>query len=163
MAWLGVRAGALNLLVPVGDVVEVINPGACTPVPLTLPWFRGLHNVRGTLFSVIDLPAMLGFAPVPAGAEARLLLLAPLRIRNTALLVNRLCGLQADEALVAAEAALAADAAPPALHPPIAAQVLGASWQDAQQLEWRVLDIGALVALPEFLDVAALPAQGAHA
>jgi len=162
MAWLGVRAGALNLLIPVGEVVEVVNPGPCTPVPLTLPCFRGLHNVRGTLYSVIDMPALLGFAPVPAGPEARLLLLAPQRIRNTALLVNRLSGMQADDALVEAEGAASVPAGQ-LLRRAGMALALGGSWLDARQAEWRVLDVAVLVALPEFLDVAAMPAQGAHA
>ncbi len=162
MAWLGVRAGALNLLIPVGEVVEVVNPGMCTPVPLTLPWFRGLHNVRGTLYSVIDLPALLGFAPVPAGAETRMLLLAPQRIRNTALLVNRLCGMQADQGLLEADPA-AVQSAVQVLRRPALAQALAGTWLDAQQAEWRELQVAALVALPEFLDVATLPAQGAHA
>lgn len=160
MAWLGVRAGALNLLVPVGEVAEVINPGVCTPVPLTLPWFRGLHNVRGTLYSVIDLPALLGYAPVPQGTESRLLLLGPQRIRNTALLVNRLAGMQSAADLQPTEPA--ADRASP-LHRLGMATALDARYRDAAGLDWQVLDTAALVALPEFLDVAALPAQGASA
>ncbi len=93
MAFLGVRAGAGNLLLESTDVAEVLPFASCTAVPLTHPRFRGLCNVRGTLYSVLDLPMLLGYAPVTADAHARLLLLAPNRMRNTALLVNRLVGM----------------------------------------------------------------------
>ena len=93
MAYLGVRAGAGNLLLESTDVVEVLPFATCTAVPLTHPRFRGLCNVRGTLYSVLDLPMLLGYAAVSADLNARVLLLAPQRMRNTALLVNRLVGM----------------------------------------------------------------------
>ena len=151
MSWVGVRIGALNLLAPVAEVAEVLHLPACTPVPLTLPWFRGLHNVRGTLYSVIDLPALFGFAPVALTPEARVLLLAPSRMRNTALLVNRLAGMHANANLVQTDR-------PAALTQP----ALGRSWLDGDQVPWHELDLAALVSLPEFLDVAAAPPLGAH-
>lgn len=157
MGWLGIRAGALNLLIPVAEVAEVLTPTPFTLVPLTQPWFRGLQNVRGTLYSVIDLPALCGYAPVPAQADARLLLLNPQRIRNTALLVNRLSGMQLAAALSPLPADEEAVAGPPRKG---LGAALGAPWRDAQQAVWHELDPAALVALPEFLDAAALPAQG---
>lgn len=165
MAWLGVRAGALNLLLPVGEVAEVLPCTACTTVPLTQPWFRGLNNVRGSLYSVIDLPALLGYAPVPVGNEARVLLLSATRMRNTALLVNRLVGMHADSSLHPwVEGGRDAEPAPTVAPLPVRAEaVLGARWVDAEHAEWRSLDLAALVGLPDFLEVAAPAAQGAPA
>jgi twitching motility protein PilI len=158
MAWLGVRSGALNLLVPVGEVSEVLHLANCTPVPLTLPWFRGLNNVRGTLYSVIDLSALLGYAPVQLTADSRVLLLSAARIRNTALLVNRLAGMVADDGLTEIDRG---DAPNTAAATGPAAAALASAWADPDQLRWRALDLAALIALPEFLDVAATPALGA--
>jgi twitching motility protein PilI len=162
MSWLGVRAGALNLLIPVGEVVEVMHPGIATPVPLTQPWFDGLHNVRGSLYSAIDLPALLGFAPVPAGPEARMLLLPGQRMRNTALLVNRLNGMLDAAALVAPPEQPPLQPLP-ALRRAAMEALFGRRWLDAQQAEWHEFDLDALLALPEFLEVAALPVQGVTA
>ena len=159
MAWLGVRAGAINLLVPGTDVLEVLPFTGCSGVPLTRPHFRGLSNVRGSLFSVIDLPALLGFASVPVGPEARLLLLAPSHMRHTALLINRLLGLYPEPPVNPAGAAEGlsglADVAPAAVLPPDSAAFLGQPRMDAQDLVWHVLDFAALVALPSFVDVGA--------
>ena len=35
-----------------------------TPVPLTRPWFRGVANVRGNLYSVVDFAAFVGVGAV---------------------------------------------------------------------------------------------------
>lgn len=158
MSWIAVRAGALNLLLPVGEVVEVMHPGTPTPVPLTQPWFSGLHNLRGSLHSAIDLPALLGFAPVTPGPEARLLLLPARRMRNTALLVNRLNGML-DPAMLVAPSDQPAAPLPALRHPALSALLRG-RWLDAEQVEWHLLDLEALLALPEFLEVARQPAAG---
>ena len=154
MTWLGVRAGALNLLLPVGDIAEVLPLAACTAVPLTEAWFRGLCNVRGSLYSVLDLPVLLGFAPSPAGLEARILLLAPGRMRNTALLVNRLVGMQDRSGLLPCTV--------PPVSMPTAAPAVGAlrgRWRDVQDSEWHELDVAILVRMPAFLAVAKPPTE----
>jgi twitching motility protein PilI len=178
MAWLGVRAGALNLLFPVAEISEVMPLSACTPVPLTQPWFRGLNNVRGSLYSVIDLPALLGYAPVPSSSEARVLLLVTGRIRNTALLVNRLVGMHLDGSLTAApQEDSEQESGPSGTLPEIAPRplvpltvgasaapalmALGAHWRDAEQVDWREIDLSILVGLPDFLEVGAAPSLGA--
>ena len=61
-------------LVKLEEAGEVIPVPAMVPVPLTQPWFRGLANIRGNLFSVIDFAAYQGGEPTPATPDARLLL-----------------------------------------------------------------------------------------
>jgi twitching motility protein PilI len=63
-------------------------------VPLTQPWFRGLANIRGNLFSVIDLAAFQGRDPTPQTPDARLLLVADHYNMSAALLVTRMLGLR---------------------------------------------------------------------
>ena len=62
-------------------------------MPLTRAWFRGLANIRGNLFSVIDLSAYQGGSPRQRHRDARLLLVADRYNMSTALLVNRMLGL----------------------------------------------------------------------
>ena len=149
MAWLGVRAGVLNLLLPVGEIGEVLPLSNFTPVPLTRSWYRGLSNVRGSLYSVIDLPDLLGLGAVPGSVDARLLLLAPARMRNTALLVTRLVGMHSPAALQAVSPTPPAPVTAPAL-----CAALSRAWQSADQQIWYELDLSALVATQEFLEVA---------
>jgi twitching motility protein PilI len=75
---LGVQLGTETWLVDLGDAGEVLPVPAVTPVPLTQPWFKGVANVRGNLYSVIDFPAFLGVGGGP-WANSRLLLLGERR------------------------------------------------------------------------------------
>jgi len=73
---------------------EVIPVPPVAHVPLTQPWFRGLANIRGNLFSVIDLSAFQGRDPTPQTPDSRLLLVADRYNMSAALLVNRMLGLR---------------------------------------------------------------------
>src|SRR6185436_3152449 len=69
---LGLLVDGNNWLVDLGDAGEVIPLTPITGVPLTQPWFRGVTNIRGNLFSVVDFGAFLGGAAVPLAAQSRL-------------------------------------------------------------------------------------------
>ena len=56
------------------DASEVVAVPELAPVPLTHYWFRGVANVRGTLYSVVDLPMFNGGEPTMLTASSRLLL-----------------------------------------------------------------------------------------
>lgn len=53
---------------PMGDVHEVLRGLPTTPVPLAGAGVRGLANLRGQIATSLDLRALLGFDPAPAGA-----------------------------------------------------------------------------------------------
>jgi len=93
-ARLGVQVGDELWLVKLEEAGEVIPVPPIAHVPLTRPWFRGLANIRGNLFSVIDLPAFQGREPTPMTPDARLLLVAERYNMSAALLVNRMLGLR---------------------------------------------------------------------
>ena len=57
---LGVQVGSETWLIDLVEAGEVIPVPPITPVPLTRPWFRGVANVRGNLYSVVDFAAFLG-------------------------------------------------------------------------------------------------------
>src|SRR5271170_3961475 len=87
---LGIQVGDSAWLVDLTDVSEVLPVPAIIGVPLTRRWFKGVANIRGNLFSVVDLPGFLGDEPVVQAASSRLLLIHPRHIVNSALMVNRM-------------------------------------------------------------------------
>ena len=54
---LGLACAGEQWLIRLSDAAEVIALPAIAAVPLTQPWFLGLANVRGNLYSVVDLAA----------------------------------------------------------------------------------------------------------
>jgi twitching motility protein PilI len=96
---LGLQVGAEAWLVDLVDAGEVIPVPPITPVPLTRPWFRGVANIRGKLYSVVDFSAFLGGAPAALTEQARLVLLGERFRTGAALLVDRSLGLRGPEQL----------------------------------------------------------------
>ncbi len=91
---LGVQIAGQNWLVDMVDIDEVLPLPALTPVPFTKPWFRGVANVRGNLFGIIDMAAY-GHRGVSSGdANNRVLLVSGRYAFNAALLVDRVLGLR---------------------------------------------------------------------
>ncbi|MFO1362807.1 MAG: chemotaxis protein CheW [Burkholderiales bacterium] len=93
-ARLGVQVGSEFWLARLEEAGEVIPVPAIAHVPLTRGWFRGLANIRGNLFSVVDLAAYQGGEPTAQTPDARLLLVAERYHLNAALLVSRMLGLR---------------------------------------------------------------------
>ncbi|KAF0162739.1 MAG: twitching motility protein PilI [Rhodocyclaceae bacterium] len=152
-ALLGIESGADDLpggrhwLIDLADSGEVAPLPQLTPAPLTKPWFAGIANIRGVLYSVVDFSAWRGGAPTPINAQARLLLVGARHGINTALLIRRALGLRPQLQMHAT-----ADAGVPAG----AAETpwLGGRFKDAQDVIWTQLRIPALLADPNYLDIA---------
>ena len=140
---LGLQVGADAWLVDLIDAGEVIPVPPITPVPLTRPWFRGVTNIRGNLYSVVDFPAFLGGAAVAMGDQARLLLLGERFRVGSALLVDRSLGLRGAEQLQVLPATGAG------------AAWLRAQYADQDGRQWKELDVAQLVQHPDFLGVGA--------
>lgn len=139
---LGLQVGQEAWLVDLADAAELIPVPPITAVPLTRPWFRGVVNVRGNLYNVVDLPAFFGGGPVMPGEQSRLLLLAERFLMRSALLVDRSLGL-----LDARELKPHADA-------PSASPWIRGLHADGGGRIWRELDVGQLVQHAAFLGVA---------
>lgn len=140
-ALLGVESGAELWLLDLSDSGEVVPLPPLTTVPLTKPWFAGIANVRGTLYSVVDFSAFRGGLPTRRNANARLLLVGARHGINSALLVDRTLGLRNIEDLES----VAADSHGPAWA--------GACSQDARGRKWTLLKLRELFADPTFLDI----------
>jgi twitching motility protein PilI len=71
---LGLASGGERWLVRLADAGEVTTLPNVVPVPLTRPWYLGVANIRGNLFSVIDFSAFLGRESGLGGGQSRLVL-----------------------------------------------------------------------------------------
>jgi twitching motility protein PilI len=138
---LGVQVGEQNWLIDLAEAGEVMPVPTITPVPLTRPWFRGVANVRGNLYSVVDFAEFLGTGVSRGGEQARLVLLGERFRSAAALLVDRSLGLRNPAQLRARDPASAA------------AAWLRAEYEDEVGGRWSELDVGALVRDAAFLAV----------
>src|SRR5258708_24002557 len=69
---LALQVGEQGWLVDLADAGEVIHVPPITAVPLTRAWFKGVTNIRGNLYSVVDFPAFLRGSPLVGGGQPRL-------------------------------------------------------------------------------------------
>lgn len=138
---LGFQVGADNWFVPLHHVSEVIPVPSPVTVPLTHPWFRGVANVRGNLFSVIDFSAFQGADAIPSGMERRVILVSDRLIGGAGLVVSRMLGLRNP------------DQFSPLPRPEDAPPWLGGVYTAAGGVRWLELDLPQLVKQTRFLEV----------
>lgn len=140
---LGFQVGGHNWFVALHQVSEVIPVPQLVRVPLTQSWFRGVANVRGNLYSMIDFSAFQGGEPIAPGIERRVILVSDRLIGGSGLLVSRMLGLRNPEQFV------------PVARPAEASAWVGGAYQDAGGTRWLELDLPALVREQRFLEVGA--------
>ena len=140
---LGFQVGAENWFVALHQVNEVIPVPPAVPVPLTHSWFRGVANIRGNLYSMVDFAAYQGAEAISPGAERRVILISDKLVGGAGLLVSRMLGLRNAEQFTAAP------------RPPDAAPWVGGVFTDAGGSRWLELDLPALVREQRFLEVGA--------
>lgn len=134
---LGIQLGQENWLVEMSDIGEVLPLPALTPVPLTNSWYCGVANVRGTLYSIVDLGAYMGNDATPRETHNRVLLIGQRFAFNAGLLVSRVFGLRNTHDWKQQE---------------IGGEL---RLQDADGQVWRKLDITNLLQHPDFLRISA--------
>lgn len=138
---LGFQVAGRNWFVSLLQVSEVIPVPASVAVPLTQPWYRGVANVRGNLYSIVDLSAFQGGVPTGGGTERRVILVADKLVGGAGLLVSRMLGLRNPDQFTAAE------------RPADAFPWQGAVFTDAAGATWQELDLPALAKERRFLEV----------
>lgn len=139
---LGLDVADAGWLVDLTEAGEMIPVPPISAVPLTRPWFRGVANIRGNLYSVVDFAAFLGGAATAVTGQARLLLISDRFRTGCGLLVDRSLGLRKS-----AELEPRAGGA--------GSKWTRAEYTDTEGKHWRELNVPALVRDPEFLDVSA--------
>jgi twitching motility protein PilI len=142
---LGFSAAGQQWLIRLADAGEVIAMPPLASVPLTKPWFLGVANIRGNLYTVIDFTGFLGHelaAPHIAGGTSRLVLLGPRTgDLRAGVVVPRVMGLRNLAELA------------PALAGTDAPAWYGQRWIDADGAAWQEIDLSGLARDPEFLRV----------
>jgi len=58
-AGIGFRLGGWRFVAPMEQVIEILTLPRLSPIPRTKPWVKGIANVRGTLLPIMDLSAYL--------------------------------------------------------------------------------------------------------
>lgn len=140
---LGFQVGADNWFVALHQVSEVVPVPASVPVPRTQRWFRGVANVRGNLYSLVDFSAFQGGEPIAGGIERRVILVSERLVGGAGLVVSRMLGLRNPEQFNAAA------------RPAGAPAWVAAAYTDAGGTRWMELDLPALVREQRFLEVGA--------
>jgi len=141
---LGLACAGTQWLIRLSDAAEVVPLPQIAAVPLTQPWFLGVTNIRGNLYTVIDFAGYLGHDNVVArsGAGTRLVLFGPRTGELRAgVVVERVLGLRNLVELAPA----AAPAEAPAWY--------SHRWMDADGGAWQEIDLSQLAKDPGFLQV----------
>ncbi|GAB1234490.1 chemotaxis protein CheW [Ferrigenium sp. UT5] len=132
---LGVQVGQHLCLVDMTDISEVLPVPVMTQVPLTKPWYCGVANVRGNLYSIIDLNAFPDQPPTVREAANRVLLLGQRFAFSAGVLVSRVLGLRNTESWQRTEESGIV------------------RYRDERGQIWHRLDIQQLLQQPEFLQI----------
>jgi twitching motility protein PilI len=148
-AWLAARVGPLNILLPLTQSGEIFALPGLAKVPYARPWLLGVVNLRGGLYSAVDLANFMDGKEPPvrseqAWAQVRLVTFNPELELNAALLVDALLGLRRADAFVSSHSA-----------PAGSADYLGQVCVDAQGVEWQEINMQFLAQSQAFLDVGA--------
>lgn len=140
---LGLEVAGRRWLIELTQTGEVVPVPVVHPVPLTQAWLRGLSNVRGNLYTVVDLSAFMGEGVTPLSKASRLVLLAPSLSFNAGILATRLVGLRKVDGLQ--------ELTPASGRP----SWVGRAWKDADGHVWEELSLAQLVREESFCHVAA--------
>ena len=146
-------ASATHLALMIGEdryLVELAEAGEIVPmpsasimqVPLTRDWFLGVVNVRGALFTVVDLARFMGGNFTPLSKESRLLTLSPALTFNATLVVSRMLGLRNVATMTPVPEKQTFDK-----------PWLSEKFRDAEGQTWRRLSLSKLVSSSSFLMV----------
>lgn len=135
VATLGIMIGRDSWLVDMADVSEVMSLPDLTVVPLTRPWYCGVANVRGNIYSITDLGAFMNYGLTAHDAQSRVLLIAQKYNFNTGLLVAKVLGLRNSIDWQRSE------------------QDGAVYYQDSTGQKWQKLDIRQLIQRPEFIQI----------
>jgi len=139
---LGMACGGERWLIRLSDAGEVVTMPEIVPVPLTRPWYLGIANIRGNLYSVVDFARFLARDSVLAGGAARLVVFGPRAGgMNAGIVVQNVIGLR--------NIAELAPTVPPEGAPAWYAQ----RWMDGEGNAWQEIDLAKLAQDPAFLQV----------
>ncbi len=147
---LGFQVGQDNWLVSLSDVSEVIPVPNIVPVPMTLPWYRGVANIRGKLYSIVDFAAYQEQPATGPGMERRVILVAEKLIEGSGFVVSRMLGLHNPDQFT-----------PEVLEAEHARPWIKSAYRDSSGIRWYELDLSGLTRDARFLEVGVVTAAAA--
>ena len=142
---LGFRLADMQFVTPLDQVSEVLHCPVITPVPDTRRWLKGIANVRGNLYTIVDLAEYFGKDTVEPDEKTRLLIMNVAGL-TTALVVNEVLGLRHFDEEVERQEVTGID-------DPAMAHARGAFLRD--NMLWGVFDMQSLADSEAFMSVAA--------
>jgi twitching motility protein PilI len=149
VAWLAVRAGGHRYLLPLAQSGEIFPLSGLQAVPYTLEWFRGVINIRGGLYGVVDLAGFIAQSGGPARIEAAapdvsVVTLNPQLEVNCAVQIDSLAGLRGTDAFSSSSPA-----------PEGSPAYCGNCFVDASGATWQEINMRILSQTPQFLEISA--------
>ncbi len=90
---IGFRIGEIYMIAPLDQVSEILYYPNLTMVPGTLPWVKGLANIRGSLLPVMDLQRYLGQPPIHLRQHSRIMVIQQGEL-TAGLLVDEVIGMR---------------------------------------------------------------------
>lgn len=139
---LGMACGGERWLIRLFDAGEVVTLPEIVPVPLTRPWYMGVANIRGNLYSVIDFARFLSRDSALTGGAARLVVFGPRAGgMNAGIVVQQVVGLRNIAELA------------PTAAPEGAPEWYAQRWMDGEGNAWQEIDLAKLAQDPAFLQV----------
>ena len=145
-SWRGftLKVGPLNLVFPFAGGFEVLPNRDFQAIPWSKSWVKGVSNIRGEVYTVVDLADYLGFEPLGSARNANLFLLPDTQVKS-ALIVDGQVSLKSfSDQLPGGE-----NVSLPSKMLPYIRNIVREQGQD-----WVVLDVGLLSKQPDFLNIA---------
>lgn len=138
---LGFQVGSIRCLLKLEEAEQVLPVPVICPAPLTKPWFRGLVEVRGDVYGVVDFADFLGQRAVSSNPNTRLIVIGRKLGNPSVLMVEQVLGIRHIQKYQAQEKPAAYD------FPWFSSCLL-----DEEQNQWLELDIARLISDPQFAD-----------
>jgi twitching motility protein PilI len=150
VAWLAVKAGGKNYLLPLGQSGEIYPLTNLQSVPYARQWFKGVLNIRGGLYGVVDMADFVADTGGVARSEPPALESSSVVTLNSALEVN--CALQVDGLMGLRSAEAFASSSPKLTEDP---EYFGNCFVDSAGDHWQEIDLRILSLSPQFLSIGA--------
>nr|WP_315464819.1 chemotaxis protein CheW [uncultured Rhodoferax sp.] len=149
VAWLAVQAAGRRYLFPLSQSGEIVPLNRVQTVPYTVPWFKGVLNIRGGLFGVVELAAFIGTEageslPPPSVGEPSVVTLNAALDVNCAIQIDLLSGLRGPDAFSQSHG--------PSVGSPA---YFGNVFIDSAGEAWQEINLRILSQSPQFLSISA--------
>jgi len=141
---IGFRIGEIYMIAPINQVNEILYYPHMTMVPGTLPWVKGLANIRGSLLPVMDLQRFLDQPAIHLRQHSRIMVIRQGEL-TAGLLVDEIMGLRHFEPEEKVSRIKKLDAN-------VKVYIRGAFTQG--DITWHLFDMSALAVDPQFYKVA---------